>query len=347
MQADSFRALTGYLGQFPGRKNVIWIAGGFPSDDPAMGARSALAEVIMNPQTNSHDPLPTNDIAVYMLDPVGLVAPVAIGTNAGYVYGRLAVADGWRADQMHGIANSTGGEGFFGFNTLEANLRQAVADGANYYAVAYSPGNHRVTIDLKNHPGATLVYRPGYLATDQPRPIVWSGPARKGKLPSSAASLPPGLSLGAPDMTDILFCVHVAPLTAQSDLKNLHKRVGQLGGKLKQPVRYGFDWAIDPDGLERTTEPGVGAATTVTLTVIAFDAEGKVLNSIENVVSVSGTPPLSAGDLQFHQLLDLPKGNVFLRVAALDNRGRMGSTGISLRIVAAPEIAGAANPAPH
>jgi VWFA-related protein len=233
MQADSFRALTRYLGQFPGRKNLIWIAGGFPSEDPAMGARSALAEVVMNPQTDHHNPLPTNDIAVYILDPVGLVAPIALGTNAGQVYNHLAVADQWRAEQMHGIANSTGGEGFFGFNMLESNLRQAVTDGANYYTVAYTPANfsygsyHRVTIGLKNHANATLVYRPGYLATTQPGPIAWSSPQRKVRLSLSAASLPPGLSLGAPDTTDILFRVRAAPLQMQPDPKDLHNRAGR------------------------------------------------------------------------------------------------------------------------
>jgi VWFA-related protein len=347
MQADSFRGLTRYLGQFPGRKNLIWIAGGFPSEDPAMGARSALAEVAMNPQTDHHTPLPTNDIAVYMLDPVGLVAPIALGTNAGKVYNHLAVADQWRAEQMHGIANSTGGEGFFGFNTLEANLRQAVTDGANYYTVAYTPADfsygsyHRVTIGLKNHADATLVYRPGYLATTQPGPIAWSSPQRKVRLSLSAASLPSGLSLGAPDTADILFRVHVAPLPLQSDPKDLHNRAGRLGNKLKKPVRYAFDWEVEPDGLDSTRVPGSGTSPAVTLTVIACDANGNVLNSVENVVPASTA--LAAVGSQYHQLLDLPKGDVFLRLAAFDNRGQMGSTGISLRIVATPEIAGAAS----
>jgi hypothetical protein len=78
--------------------------------------------------------------------------------------------------------------------------------------------------------------------------------------------------------------------------------------------------------------------------VIAFDADGSVLNSVENVVPASSALTLSAVGLHYHQLLDLPKGDVFLRLAAFDNRGRTGSTGISLRIVATPEIAGAADP---
>jgi hypothetical protein len=214
--------------------------------------------------------------------------------------------------------------------------------------VAYTPANfsygsyHRVTIGLKNHADATLVYRPGYLAMTQPGPIAWSSPQRKVRLSLSAASLPPGLSLGAPDTADILFRVHVAPLPLQSDPKDLHNRAGRLGNKLKKPVRYAFDWAVEPDGLDSTTVPGGGMSPAVTLTVIAFDANGNVLNSVENVVPASTA--LAAVGLHYHQLLDLPKGDVFLRLAAFDNRGRMGTTGISLRIMATPEIAGAAGP---
>jgi len=45
------------------------------------------------------------------------------------------------------------------------------------------------------------------------------------------------------------------------------------------------------------------------------------LNSIKNVVPTPGASSLTTGGLQLHQALDLPKGSVFVRLAAFDNRG--------------------------
>jgi hypothetical protein len=91
----------------------------------------------------------------------------------------------------------------------------------------------------------------------------------------------------------------------------------------------------------------------INLIVVAYDRDGKARNSATSPVSLILKPEeygsyLKTG-LQFHQELDLPLGQVYLRLAIVDTANdRAGATEVPLAVQAAPAQTSSAQPlAPH
>ena len=112
-----------------------------------------------------------------------------------------------RANTIHAmeqLAVSTGGKAYYNTNDLDAALKRAVDDGANYYTIGYSPPERKMDgsyrqIEIKLlHGKNKLTYRQGYNAVDS------STPAHSHVDPTA-----PLLQLGLPGATGILYGVSV------------------------------------------------------------------------------------------------------------------------------------------
>ncbi len=171
------------IGGYPGRKNLLWLAGSFPI---GLGAqveqRTHYSELSFVPGAREVAAMIASaQIAVYPISLLGLevegvgaasggVGQVSLGggnggTIASQFNGRSALRTA-----MNDIADQTGGEAFAGTNDFARALQRSMNDGSNYYSLAYRPSNQdwkgqfrRLKVRL-TRPGYSLSYRRGYFA---------------------------------------------------------------------------------------------------------------------------------------------------------------------------------------
>ncbi len=164
-------AIANYLGQFPGRKNLIWVSSSFPvsvgfsgnrlpgdtEDDIHFAADFERAYKTLNAALNKAD------LAIYPVDPRGLVAGAPGTLDLNNLYATQGT--------MKELASQTGGQAFVNTNDLARVMRAAADDSQASYTLGFYP--HDIRWDNQYHalkvkvsqPGAHLRYRQGYFAT--------------------------------------------------------------------------------------------------------------------------------------------------------------------------------------
>jgi hypothetical protein len=148
------------------------------------------------------------------------------------------------------------------------------------------------------------------------------------------------VQVGAPPPSEIPFKVRVI---AASDpaAQGFTPAAGAAGANakdLKAPVtRYLIDYIVDAHFFAFTkTEDGL-EHTQLEFSVVAYDADGKRINVTDNAF-VFGMPPevyaqAMAGGFPQHQEIDLPEGQVSLRIVVHDtNSAKTAATEISLTV---------------
>ena len=111
---------------------------------------------------------------------------------------------------MEQLAADTGGKAFFNTNDLNGATQKAIADGAHYYTIAYSPKNKKMDggyrqIKIKiPDTKYKLAYRPGYNADD----------VSKIEAKANADPLREQMLLGMPNATQLLYGLRVIPAVA-------------------------------------------------------------------------------------------------------------------------------------
>lgn len=348
---QAFQQLGAYLSGLKGRKNIIWFSGSFPLGIDADGDLQnpfSAARTYFDDVRKTTDILAINQIAVYPVDGRGLmVPPMFSASQSGSKYVRNPAAfskDNSKFFQqtaaehatMDQVANSTGGEALYNTNGLKEAIAHIIHIGSNYYTIAYTPADNKydgkfrkVKVQI-DHPDTKLEYRHGYFADDPNAPqqhsvVVNSNPVQI------------TMRRGGPDATEILFKVRVLPADPQPDLTSESSRDGDNGTKLKGPlVRYWVDWAIDMHNVGFTTTPDGVHHGSLLIATVGYDADGKPLNSESKGLRLSLSPALYSQVMQkgfpYHQELDLPKGEVFLRVGVFDQpNNKAGATEIALR----------------
>ena len=327
---EALQALAHFLSAMPERKNVIWFADSFPVSflpDPKVhdAKRQALVQ-----QTS--DLLTAGQVAIYPVSASGLVGdPGFQANNDRGPRERQSAESGPEAEQiaMETIAQDTGGRAFYRRNGLSDAFATAVNEGAQYYTLAYSPtdvrndGKYRrieVTIPASDY---KLAYRRGYFA-DKPLASAADGA-------SNQDPLIPYIGFGLPDFDKIICKVEVSPTSPQP--KKGAARAG-ANTELKEPVvRYGVNFAISVDDLALTAAADGARHGHLEEMVAAYDAEGRILNLAKQEMKLSMGEQdylkLRAIGLQLHQEIDVPPGEVILRVGIYDfDSGNAGTIGI-------------------
>jgi VWFA-related protein len=193
--------IANHLSAVPGRKNLIWVSGGFPLmiglDSPA-----AMRDPTREQRTFSEEIDRTvravNDanLAIYPVDARGLMTSPEFNAerrgNAGGRPPRVTASPGSKnQDTMRELASRTGGRAYVNTNDLNKAIRDAIQDTRVTYTLGFYPNGEKFDgkfheLKLKvDRPGASLRYRKGYFDfAEQPqddktrktelRDAVWS-----------------------------------------------------------------------------------------------------------------------------------------------------------------------------
>jgi len=239
----------------------------------------------------------------------------------------------WDHFNMEQFAKATGGKAFV-TNGLGQALGDAIANGSDYYTLAYAPENanyngayRKIDVKLPEY-HYDLQYRRGYFAED---------PASQDKLFTGRRSpLIDAMQHGVLPLSQVLFQVRVVGSTdpAVAGERLSPDPAGALVKSLKPPLqRYVADYTIDPSTLNTRTLPDGRIHSEVELTQVAYNVEGIRENYTDVGLGVD-TPPAQARDgIHLHQEIDLPAGQMFLKIGVHDLvSGRIGTVEIPLTV---------------
>ncbi len=336
---DALRQLARYLSGYPGRKNVIWFAGSFPLELLPLGdgLRSEGDRSFDGPTKSVLSMLASAQVALYPVstlgaDPNSLYDVATVSARAGgSVTNQGPNVEGQRqslradsiyraanSSAMDGLAMNTGGRAFYGSNGFIDAINNAVRTGSYYYRLSYSPedktmlGNYR-RIEVKLHKGHyKLFYRRGYFEEGKPK----SDDAAT----STADYLQPMMIRGLPESTQIVYRLRVSPLEAEpapsasvaGDNKELRGPLTRVSADFVIPLN---ELTLDRgnDGIYRGN---------LELGIVAYDHAGKPLNWLFRNIRASLKPELYTRVLssgaRFHQEIDVPQADVFLRAGVFD-----------------------------
>ncbi len=300
---QTLRQMEFYLGQIPGRKNVLWFSGG--STFFLRPEASALS-----PQSNwrsVYDELETQRIAIYPIDARGLTT-----TGTPNMLAQHSV--------MSRVAEATGGRAVFDYNGLALAAGQIVRDDGEYYTLTYSPRNfrydnkwHKIRVAL---PGTyyTLSYRRGYFA-DGNYPVEKLPEQSRTRLLANGESAKELPSSNVP----IIFQARMQEGTVAPPSDPTGKV--QVEKPRKGTAAFTVQYALPLDAFKVRSVNGkptvqCGAA------VIAFNDNGTMIAHRAQEVTFSLKEDAAAHPagkiLSLSLEVDLSKGNVYLLVGAWD-----------------------------
>jgi VWFA-related protein len=334
---QALQQLARYLSDVPGRKNVIWFSGAFPtgilpdadSPDPSSAVRDFQADI--RKTTNL---LAASQVAIYPIAAEGLLPDSVYETNGAEIGEKrpsLAERDQVRqlrrggADRdsnhsvMEEIAKDTGGQAFYNTNGLNDAMTHVVNNGTRYYTLAYTPTDktmngkfRRIQLNLLSAK-FKLAYRRGYFAEDLASQTAVQTPDSDPLFPLMGRNLP--------DLSQIIYKVHVLSLNPQPPADA--PRAGS-NTELKGPTtRFGVDFAVSVQDLKLDPMPDGGRHTNIEVMLVAYDSEGKPLNFVSTKGELILKPTVYASllkvGLQMHKEIDVPKGEqVYLRTGIYD-----------------------------
>jgi hypothetical protein len=147
-----------------------------------------------------------------------------------------------------------------------------------------------------------------------------------------------------PSSQQLLFDVQVEPSTAPPNPDSKEPPIlGTLDPALKAKLkdhplaRYAFQYAIPARQLAFTAGPNNTHQGSVELDLAAFDADGKLVTGLSQTITMplsdARYPQFIQGPFRFTQQLDLPPGQLFLRIGILDHTSnKVGTLEIPLTV---------------
>jgi VWFA-related protein len=196
---DVLKFIADHLAQVPGRKNLLWMSGGFPLTFGYENS-SIFSENFAGDMDATIQALSDANVAVYPIDARGLVSPPAfeagrrapsaalnsnpINNSAGRVNSRPPAPGNVSStgklsaihENMDDLAHRTGGRAYYNTNDLARAIHDAVSDSTLTYNLAFYPENeknnrefHKIKVEV-DRPHMNLLYRSGYLDLPQSAP---------------------------------------------------------------------------------------------------------------------------------------------------------------------------------
>jgi VWFA-related protein len=353
MTFEALDYLGHYLAGVPGRKNLIWFASSFPviifptTEQRGTIKQNAGIPGFLGKVKTTADLFTVSRIAVYPIDAEGMMtdhigeadapgaglggAPGHVGSQTDSIMNPYNAGATERANTMNAmeqLASSTGGKAYYNTNDLNAAMRHAINDGANYYTLGYSPtekkmdGSYR-QIEIKLAKGKyKLTYRHGYNAEDTP-----ASESKPGIDP-----LAPLLQFGMPSATGILYGVRVEPAAIQPAPDA--PRAGQ-NEKLSAPVtRFDVDLIVRAEDVVFQPAPQGVRSGKILVGLKAYDRDGNAINWEGDSETLDIKPDqfstIQDKGLSTHVQIDLPSNaDVHLVTAVYDfNSGKAGTLDI-------------------
>ncbi len=342
---EALNQIAAYLSGIKGRKNLIWFTGGMPIQVFPQGGTNDLASMTdyTRDVRRTTDMLTAAQIAVYPVDARGITTtpgasvvsgPKGFANGRGDSMGKSISAFNMKNSQEHlgmeAIAAATGGVAYYNTNGLKEAVNKAINNGENYYALSYVPPDpkfdgifHKITVKV-NVPGVHLSYREGYYSDDIARNEITPGISLATTAPEPYGNnMAASMGRGVPTSSQLLFTVRVEP---QSDSVNPEgtKVLGTLDPKLQgKPLRrYDFQYSLPGQQITFNDGPGKTHKGALEFDIAAYDVYGKLITSISQTIDLKLTDEryrlLQRTPFQLIQGLDLPMGEIFLRLGILD-----------------------------
>lgn len=297
-----------------GRKNLIWFTVGIPDITDPSERPPGLPDYSRG-LSEMYERLTAAQVSIYPIDAAG------------------AVILGPRQLSEQSVAEATGGLAYSETNDMAQAVLKSIDNGANYYSIAYAPPSQKYdgvyhTIDVKvDQPGVRLVFRKGYYADDLSKEKLPAGLSLSTTPPpSSDGNMKAPMSRGLPTSDQVLFQVGV-------DLSNVIPKpgdppvLGTLDPKLKGKhlTRYTFQYVVPGQQIKFTDGPNKTHKGVLEFDIAVYDSTDKLLTGLSQVVrmalteisyqqQVTGQQPI-----HFSQQIDLPPGQLFIRVGVLDH----------------------------
>jgi hypothetical protein len=267
--------------------------------------------------------------------------PAAILQDQMEEFGSTAAGEHATMDKL---ASDTGGEAFYNTNGISRAITRASEQGSNYYALSYTPTNHKydgrfrkikVTVPGKYH----LAYRRGYYGVD---PNTAAKPSKD--MMSSLARA--AMQHGSPQSHQIIFGARVVPVGKPRIIKD--DPTAQPAKRKKKeaaPVemqRYAVEYAVTPTDL-RFNQSAEGTYQGVfNFMVAAFDDNGRpgasqISQAVPNFKAES-MRDVMLGGVRLHQEVDVPINNTTMRLGVEDMaNSHVGTLEIPLPVQAPPD----------
>lgn len=176
----ALEVIANHLSSLPGRKNLIWVSGGFPlsigmDEIPSIDSPVREQRAFFDETEATIRALNNASIAVYPVDARGLVVGGNFSAAVRGSVSRIPPPVSLKPtvpnlDTMEELASRTGGRAAYNTNDLKNAVRKAMEDAKVTYTLGYYPSE--VSLDGRFHdikvkvdrPGLNVRYRKGYFA---------------------------------------------------------------------------------------------------------------------------------------------------------------------------------------
>lgn len=316
MVLESFDQIAADVFPIKGRKNLLWFTMGIPQiTDP--NERPSCLPDYTSALTRAYDLLNASQVAIYPIDARGL---------------RSFVRQSGALLSMDAVAEATGGIAYYNTNDIASAVSKALDNGANYYSMAYIPpntiydGKYR-KIEVKvDRPGVTLVYRKGYYADDLSKVTAKTDLTMAiTPPPAYAGNMKAPMSRGMPTSEQLLFDVDVEPSTVKPKPGD-PPVLGTLDPKLhgKRLTRYAFSYVVPIQQIAFTSGSNQAHKGALDFDIAVYDENDKLLTGLSQIVKTTLSDATyrqqlnSKEPIRFLEQIDLPPGQLFVRVGVLD-----------------------------
>jgi VWFA-related protein len=366
---DALNQLARYLGQLPGRKNVIWFSTAFPiSIHPDGIEPTDTIPGFVDEFRETVNLLAHYQVAVYPVAAGGLATDplfnsgnaLANARNPALSVQQSFATDSVRQSSMKEIAEATGGQAFMNTNDLKGAVGQAIEAGSNYYAFAYSPSSEkwkgqyrRIQIQLARK-GLTLEYRRGYYATDPNAPVHHNELKAESSEPLPYNAMRVAMVRGGPEPSEIRFWAKVRPSIAQAEPALAKDNHGEA--KATGPYRrYNVSYVAPLSDIRCPIAPDGALVCALQFEARVYDSDGALINTQNNQFKATVTAQHYASlrqgphpEFRFQQEISVPvKGEYYLRVGIHDLASdRVGAVELPVSTVSVLPPLSAANTVP-
>jgi VWFA-related protein len=358
---QALQQLAIYLASFPGRKNLIWMSGGFPLDlfgltdmrfDDAIPKTVnllAAARVALYPVDARGAWTPALHTAENKLDetvrspqqmtgpavgfPPSTADPSSINTGMDSVTGTSgafsqslqseSAANNSSNASMDMVAQQTGGKAYYNANDLSAIIDKIVASSSDFYTISYTPTDANMNGAFRkiNVNVEGGKYTLSYRRGYYAREEGAPGAAQQAQMRAEQRAVQNGADPLGPFMDFGL------PETNQILYTERVVPANQTSSGNGNTEKYSVDFVVSLKDLDLALDPDGTRKGTLTLSLIVYDKYGQIANRREHLVALNIKPDVwdvyeKNGGLQLHADVDVPKGQFWLRTGVYDGGTR-------------------------
>jgi len=369
---NAFAQIARFVSTLPGRKNLIWLSGSFPSgalpngDTAAAGTANEFGDTysLAGEVKEMENLLNVTHVVMYPVDVRGLQVDTRFSaTSNTRVSPGAPPPSSFNTQQaaehgtMDSVAESTGGRAFYNTNGLKEAMQSAIEEGSSYYTITYQPTNakddgtlRKIKVELRQ-PGYQLAYRRSYFANPAVHAAALAQEA--GGQPEQDVFLQAGMQHGAPVSPELFFEASVNPVggamvATPAEMQALSEFIAtKLKRGTKEPVatepikvqHYEVSYVILGRQLDLPPRGNGKYATNMTFALAAYSPDSLIVNgleaSVKNEIPEAQYQKIKAKGYHASLVFAVPVGATALRIAARDAIGNhMGTIEVPLPLPA-------------